>query len=99
MITVKVSSAAFLGDLKRAAEDASKDGIENAQQSSERIASGAAKRAPRRTGQLAGSIEVVKTKEGGQVRVESDHAIPVEFGTVHMRAEPFLRPAIADEAG
>lgn len=35
---------------------------------------------------------------GGEVVVDSPHAAAVEFGTRHMPAEPFLRPA-GDEDG
>ena len=45
------------------------------------------------TGELQNSIEV--RRDGGAVLVGAgtDHAIPVEFGTSKMEAQPFLRPA------
>lgn len=42
------------------------------------------------TGALRDSIEEVE----GNVRSESPYAYFVEFGTVHMDAQPFLRPAV-----
>jgi HK97 gp10 family phage protein len=99
MVTIKVESAGFLSDLERSAKEAAVDAVLEAWEAADRIAEGATHRAPRATGQLAESIASAKTAEGGQVRVESDHAPFVEFGTANMRAQPYLRPAISDEAG
>lgn len=99
MVTIKVDAAGFLADLEKAAKEGEEDAVKEAQESAGRISDGAIRRAPRDGGELAGSISATKTKEGGQVRVESGHGVFVEFGTVHMRAEPFIRPAIAEEAG
>jgi HK97 gp10 family phage protein len=48
--------------------------------------------APVETGQLVNSIRVDETS--GQVIAEADHAVYVEMGTEHMRAQPFMRPAL-----
>lgn len=54
------------------------------------IAKRAQEIAPVRTGYLRDHIEA---KEG-QVVSEADYSQFVEFGTVHMEAQPFLRPAV-----
>lgn len=40
-----------------------------------------------------------KKKKDGTRQSEAPHASKVEFGTVHMPAEPFLRPAFESEKG
>ena len=40
-----------------------------------------------------------KKKKGGTRQTEAPHGHLVEFGTVHMPAEPFLRPAFESEKG
>lgn len=40
-----------------------------------------------------------KVKEGAKAQATAPHAHLVEFGTVHMPAEPFLRPAFQQEKG
>lgn len=56
--------------------------------------------APRRSGELASSIEIEK-KQGRNgpevfVKVKADHAVPQEFGTSTMPPNPFFRPALAE---
>jgi HK97 gp10 family phage protein len=46
------------------------------------------------SGELLGSIHDGPSEEGHEITVESDHAVFVEFGTVDMAAQPFLRPAM-----
>jgi HK97 gp10 family phage protein len=53
------------------------------------VAAAAAARAPVLTGALKASVGT----EGGEVVVESDHAIFQEYGTRRHKAQPFLRPA------
>jgi HK97 gp10 family phage protein len=49
---------------------------------------------PVETGELQESIEVERTDEKTVVvSAGTDHAEPVEFGTVHMAAQPFMLPA------
>jgi HK97 gp10 family phage protein len=61
----------------------------------ELIASKAAELAPRRTGYLADNIHAEKIEEdSAQVVSGAPYSAHVEFGTVHMEAQPFLRPAI-----
>lgn len=40
-------------------------------------------------------VRAGRRSAGGAVIVGTDHAIPVEFGTIHMRAHPFVRPTAA----
>src|SRR5690349_19222639 len=46
--------------------------------------------APVDTGELKGSIH----EKDGDIVADAPHAIHVEFGTVNMDAQPFLRPAV-----
>ena len=46
------------------------------------------------SGELAGSIAASRTSEGSILTAQSAHALHLEYGTVHMAARPFLRPAI-----
>lgn len=50
----------------------------------------AKKLAPVDTGWLKSSIH----EDDGNVVVDAPHAVYVEFGTEHMEAQPFLRPAL-----
>lgn len=62
------------------------------------IVEGRAKRnAPVATGTLRRSItSSVVSPTRGQVGSNLEYAAPVEFGTKHMSAQPYLRPAIDD---
>ncbi len=53
------------------------------------IAARAAQLAPRFTGHLAASTD----ESGGQVVVNTDYGVYVEYGTRRSKAQPFLRPA------
>jgi HK97 gp10 family phage protein len=53
------------------------------------VAGLAAAKAPVFTGELRASVG----EEGGEVVVDSDHAIFQEYGTRRNKAQPFLRPA------
>lgn len=46
------------------------------------------------SGELAGSIAASVTSEGAILTARSPHALHLEYGTAHMAARPFLRPAI-----
>lgn len=47
-----------------------------------------------RTGELAGEVEVRQPADlEREVAWTSDHAMPLEFGTVNMGARPFATPA------
>lgn len=52
----------------------------------------ATRRVPVDTGELKGSIS--KSKDG--IGVSADHALPIEFGTFKMPAQPFIRPAFEE---
>lgn len=57
-------------------------------------------RAPVDTGRLRDSIHTARDADGAElVGTEVEYARFVEFGTVNMAAEPFLRPAAAGAAG
>lgn len=51
--------------------------------------------APRDTGELARSIRVLTEGETAVLIASAEHAMPVEFGTLHTRAQPFFRPAVS----
>jgi HK97 gp10 family phage protein len=57
----------------------------------------ASRLAPRRTGRLASSIVITETSSGVAVGTDVPYAGPVEFGTVHQSAQPFIRPALDSE--
>lgn len=67
------------------------------------IRAGAESRAPRRTGELAGSmtVDIEATRAGVTAHVgpgkEQFWGLFQEFGTVRHAAQPFLRPAIDEE--
>ena len=55
--------------------------------------------APKRTGVMAGNINVKPVKKTstsvtGTIEAEKEYSSFVEFGTYKMHAEPFMRPAV-----
>lgn len=50
--------------------------------------------APVDTGNLRNSFESVETDSGAEMRVNTDYAYFVEVGTIKMKAQPYVRPAI-----
>ena len=50
---------------------------------------------PKDTGALAGSIGCRVSDDGGALFATAPHAMPVEMGTAHMPARPYLYPAFA----
>lgn len=68
-----------------------------------KVTRGAKRRAPVDTGRLRSSITDEIGHEGdalvGRIGTDVDYAIHQEFGTVHMAAHPFLRPALDDAKG
>jgi HK97 gp10 family phage protein len=51
--------------------------------------------APVDTGELRDSVHVDEEPGGGGiVRVDADHAAPVELGTARMTAQPYVQPAL-----
>lgn len=68
---------------------------ESVKTTTDKVASTAQSNAPVDTGELRGSIkgEVVSQFEG-RVIATAEHAPFVEFGTVHMVAQPFMAPAV-----
>ena len=66
--------------------------------SARRVAAGARRRAPVRTGKLRSSISTTRVAFGHhEVRVGARYGAYVEYGTRHQPAQPFLRPAIEAE--
>lgn len=65
-------------------------------QGANRVAAEAQSRVPVRTGATRASIAVTVAGEGEAV-VASQAAVFLEFGTVHMAAQPFLVPAFEQE--
>ncbi len=67
-----------------------------------RVANNAKRRCPVDTGRLRSSITHAVFREGdhlsAHVGTDVEYAIYVELGTSRMRAQPFLRPALAEEA-
>lgn len=55
----------------------------------------AAAAAPRRTGELASSFGTRVTATTGELFNTARHAVPVQFGTRHMAARPFLPVDVA----
>ena len=56
--------------------------------------------APKRTGVMAGNINVMPVKKSstsvtGTIEAEKYYSSFVEFGTYKMSAEPFMRPAVS----
>lgn len=70
------------------------DGIEAAYDAARVIAARASQLAPQDTGFMAENIYAEMTPEGGAVISEAPYTLFVEYGTVHMAAQPFLRPAM-----
>lgn len=63
------------------------------------IQAGAQRRAPVDTGTLKASIQAKRiSATHWEVWVGVDYGIYLEYGTVHMAAQPYLRPAVADVA-
>lgn len=60
------------------------------------IASSARRRCPVDTGALRESIDVSKTPKGYKVVVGKEYGAYVEYGTRHMMAQPFFRPAVEE---
>jgi len=70
------------------------DGIDAAYAAAQVISHKASELAPRDTGYLAEHIYAEKTSKGAEVISLAPYTEPVEFGTVYMEAQPFLRPAM-----
>lgn len=46
------------------------------------------------TGELRDSEHIVVENDSVSIQVDAEHASHVEFGTVKMKAQPYMRPAI-----
>jgi HK97 gp10 family phage protein len=58
------------------------------------IADEARRLVPVDTGELQDSIEVIVEGNTVSLVAGTDHALPVEFGTIKMAAQPYMRPAL-----
>lgn len=68
---------------------------ESVKTTTDKVAETARTNAPVDTGELQGSIEAEMLSEfEGHVIATAEHAPFVEFGTVHMVAQPFMAPAV-----
>lgn len=45
------------------------------------------------TGELQDTIQAVQDGRSSQVQAGTSHALPIEFGTSKMAAQPYMRPA------
>jgi len=106
--SVEWSDQAFLAGMREALEGVRKDGEEQMTSMGERAVEVARQLAPKRTDALENSIHFEEMKRegirrsvgaivagGGGVR----EATPMEFGTYKDRAEPYMRPAMAQVSG
>lgn len=96
MISFKDNSGIFISELHENLEEALSECGEIAKEY-------AKKKCPVRTGALKNSIDYdIKTSPlGGKAEVFASmpYWSHVEFGTSRMRAQPYLKPAIADHKG
>jgi HK97 gp10 family phage protein len=99
-ISVRVEG---MSGLRRALLNATKEGTRAVQievlRSALRIQARARERCPVDTGRLRNSIaiELDEDRLSGSVGTNVDYAPYVEFGTVHMAAQPYLFPSIEEE--
>lgn len=98
-VTVKGGDK-IIAKLKELGVDANK-AIEVAlKQSAEIIRAEAARKAPKRTGKLAGSMAVSEAKNNSidiGPSKEAFYGMFLELGTKKMRARPFLRPSLDEK--
>lgn len=111
MVSVSIRLEGFestLAALRRQPELAKSLLVKVVRDSSFRVADGARKRVPVRTGDLLQAIEADSTGLKGRVSIRSDrdkitgqdpqvYWYFVEFGTFRSPAKPFIRPAAEDE--
>jgi len=64
-----------------------------------RVAQVAARRAPKRSGRLAGSVAAQSDKSGATISASVVYAKVQEYGWAqrHIRAQPYLRPALNEQ--
>jgi HK97 gp10 family phage protein len=106
-LTIDVDDAALLAALDAIPDAVRAHAKPAARVTADHIAAEAGRRIARRTGQTAGEITVEETHAGDGYVVfvgaggagRSHVGRYLEFGTVHMRARPFLFPSAQLEAG
>ena len=50
------------------------------------------------TGELKNTLDVRRENNDVLLVAGTNHALPVEFGTIHMAAQPYMRPAIDNKS-
>jgi HK97 gp10 family phage protein len=101
-VSINLESAAFLQGLKESRVFLEAEAMIKQRERATRIVERAKALAPVLTGELRESIKIQgegidKGMPYIAVGSTDDHALFVEYGTSHSAAEPFLRPAIAEE--
>lgn len=105
-MSIEVETEAFVAALRAEVEEIKVPARATQYALAEAIAEAARRHArrgkdptPRGQPHIADSISVVqKSKNIVEVRVHSDHAYFMEFGTFDTRPQPYMRPAIEEEA-
>ena len=92
--TVDVQGAdALAGSLRRLGKDLTDWSAVNAAAGAA-VAADAKRRAPHRTGALAGSIAATSSSDGANIAAGARYARYVEYGTRRRAARPYLHPAL-----
>lgn len=98
--SVKVSAPNFERNLKRAFDELALESFDDLQRVALDVQNRARELCPVDTGRLRSSIhhKPGRDQRGPYVDVGTnvDYAAFVEYGTRHQRAQPFLRPAVAE---
>lgn len=105
--SIDVDNRAFLAELPAAFEEWRVQAEAFVDVTADKVVDRARELVPKRTGRLAESIHrgsLVRTPNGASVTVSAGgpgirETIFVEFGTTEMRAQPYMRPALAMAAG
>jgi len=92
---IQTGALAFAAELRAAATRAPAEARHELGQSADRLEKAMKAGAPVRTGTLRDSItaDVDEERLSAEVGPTESYAVPVEFGSVHMAPQPFVRPA------
>lgn len=98
--TVDVDAADFLAGLRRAIDGLVLDTEADLMRLAQRAVRNMRQLCPVDLGTLRGSIGLTTGRDGRglyvDVGTDLEYAPPVEYGTRHMRAQPFVRPGLAE---
>lgn len=97
-MSIDVDSAGFLAGVTAAAKALEASAKLETLRVGRETAQTARQRAPKRTGTLAGSISAHPIKDGVEITATAPYAAYVEYGTSDTPSQPFLRPALQEEA-